>query len=355
MIKYLKCSFIVAMAASIVSIPFTKVIAGNNDRSGSAGATELLINPWARSSGWGGANSAGVRGIEAGFLNVAGLAFTKKTEIVFSQTAWLSGSDINISSFGISQKLGESSVLGLSIMSMNFGDIPITTVDQPEGGIGTFSPSYLNMGISYAKEFSNSIYGGITARIISESLSDVKASGIAFDAGVQYVTGFNADKDNFKFGITLKNVGATMQFRGDGLTYRGLAPSGNYNQSVSSKSEAFELPSLLNIGLMYDIKLATDHRLSVAGSFVANSFTNNQFIGGLEYGFKSYLMLRTGFAYEEDIFSSENRTTALTGLSAGLTLAVPLGKSGTTFAFDYSYRSTNPFNGCHSFGVRLSL
>ena len=343
------------MVASVIAIPSAKVFAGNNDRSGSAGATELLINPWARSSGWAGANSAGVRGIEAGFLNVAGLAFTRKTEIVFSQTTWLSGSDINISSFGISQKIGESSVLGISIMSMNFGDIPITTVDQPEGGIGTFSPSYLNMGISYAKEFSNSIYGGITARIVSESLSDVRASGLAFDAGIQYVTGFNADKDNFKFGITLKNVGATLKFSGDGLSYRGLAPSGNYNQSVSSKSESFELPSLLNIGLMYDIKLATDHRLSLAGSFVANSFTNNQFIGGLEYGFKSYFMLRTGFAYEKDIFSNESRTTALTGLTAGLTLAVPLGKSGNTFAFDYSYRSTNPFSGCHSFGVRLSL
>jgi hypothetical protein len=153
--------------------------------------TELLINPWARSSGWGGANSAGVRGLESQFLNVAGLAFTKKTELLFSHTNWLSGTDIGINSFGLSQKVGESGVLGLGVMSMNFGDIPITTVDQPEGGLGTFSPSYINIGLSYAKEFSNRIYGGITVRLVSEAIADVKASGIAFDAGVQYVTGFN--------------------------------------------------------------------------------------------------------------------------------------------------------------------
>ncbi len=355
MIKFLKYSLIGTIATTLVFTPFENVKAGNNDRSGSAGGTELLINPWARSSGWAGANSAGVRGIEASYLNVAGMAFTKKTEIVFSQTTWLSGADISISSFGISQKVGESGVLGISIMSMNFGDIPITTVDQPEGGIGTFSPSFLNLGISYAKEFSNRIYGGITARIVSESISDVKASGIAFDAGIQYVTGFNADKDNFKFGITLKNVSAPMKFSGDGLSFRGVAPSGDYSLSVSSKSEPFQLPALLDIGLMYDFKIATDQRLSVAGSFVANSFTNNQFILGLEYGFKTYLMLRGGFAYEEDIFSSDARSTALTGPCGGVTLEVPLGKGGTTFALDYSYRATNPFNGCHSFGVRLSL
>ena len=55
--------------------------AGNPDRAGQAGASELLINPWARSSGWGGAGSGGIRGIEAMFGNVAGIAGIKKTEV----------------------------------------------------------------------------------------------------------------------------------------------------------------------------------------------------------------------------------------------------------------------------------
>ena len=60
--------------------------AGNPDRAGSAGATQLLINPWARSSGWALANSSSVRGAEAMFSNIAGLAHTNKTEVVFSNT-----------------------------------------------------------------------------------------------------------------------------------------------------------------------------------------------------------------------------------------------------------------------------
>jgi hypothetical protein len=65
--------------------------AGNQDRAGQAGASELLLNPWARTSGWAGSNVAGVRGLEGQFLNVAGTAFTKKTELLFSHTNYLKG------------------------------------------------------------------------------------------------------------------------------------------------------------------------------------------------------------------------------------------------------------------------
>ena len=160
-----------------------------------------MINPWARTSGWGGANVAGVRGLEGIFSNVAGLAFTEKTELIFSQTQWLKYGDeavSNISAFGFSQKVGESGVLGFSVMSMDFGDIEITTVDLPDGGIGTYSPSFMNLSLSYAKIFSNSIYGGMTVKMISEQISNVGANGVALDAGIQYVTGA---EDNFKFGI----------------------------------------------------------------------------------------------------------------------------------------------------------
>ena len=72
--------------------------AGNEQRSGQAGATELLINPWARSSGWGGINTASVQGLEATFMNVAGLAGTVNTELVFSSTSWLF--DMQVNAFG---------------------------------------------------------------------------------------------------------------------------------------------------------------------------------------------------------------------------------------------------------------
>ena len=328
------------------------LLAGNKDRSGQAGASELLINPWARSSGWGGVNIANSFGLESLYTNVAGLAFTPKTELIFSNTQWLKGSEIGINNFGFAQKVGESSVLGVSIMSMSFGDFPVTTTELPEGGIGTFTPTYLNINIAYAKAFSNSIYGGFNFKIISESISDVGAQGVAVDAGIQYVTG---DRENIHFGISLKNVGPTMKFKGDGLAIRSFIPGQESQFTLEQRSADFELPSQLNIGGSYAFLISDIHTLTLAAAFSSNAFAKDQYIVGLEYNLKDYLMLRGGYTYEDGITTNE-RTTALTGPSGGVSVQVPINKEKkSVFSVDYSYRATNPFKGSHTMAVRLSF
>lgn len=331
------------------------VSGGNEDRTGQAGAGELLINPYPRSSGWGLSNGSNVRGFEAMYMNVAGTAFTQKTEIMFANTQWLKGTGVSINAFGFSQKLGESSVLSLGVMSMGFGDIQITTVDLPEGGIGNFTPSLFNIGLSYAKSFSNAIYGGITVKIISESISDIKAQGVAIDAGIQYLTG---PDDNIHFGIALRNIGPPMMFQGDGLSFRGSVINSDNILTVEQRSAKYELPTLLNIAAAYDIALTEDkvHMMTIAGAFTSNAFSKDQFSAGIEYNFKNYLMLRGGYLYEKGIFNSTDRTTAYTGPSAGISVQVPLNKEkGSNFSIDYSYRHSDPFQGTHCIGVKLSL
>jgi len=266
--NWIKATAVIALLA----ISFNQIFAGNPQRAGSAGASELLINPWARTSGWAGANVAGVRGLEGIYSNVAGIAFTQKTELIFSNTQWLKIGDesvSNISSFGFSQKIGESGALGFSVMNMSFGEIEITTVELPDGGIGNYSPNLMNIGVSYARIFSNSIYGGVTIKMISEQISNVGANGVALDAGIQYVTG---EKDNIKFGISLKNVGPRLSFTGDGLSFRGIVgDADDYKMTVEQRSSELELPALLNIGMSYDLKIQR-HRVSGAAAFTSNSF-----------------------------------------------------------------------------------
>jgi hypothetical protein len=348
----------IALLSSVLASVFVAK-AGNEDRSGQSGAGELLINPWARSCGWGGANSASIKGLEAMQFNIAGLAFTKKTELLFASTNWLKGTDIKINSFGFSQRVGESGVMGMSIMSMNFGDIGITTTDLPEGGIGKFSPRFLNLAMGYAREFSNSIYGGINAKVVSESIADLKATGVAFDAGIQYITGrldtvTKKRKTNIKFGISLKNVGPPLTYNGDGLATKVYLPVSNSTLTLEERSNKFELPTLINIGGAYDYYIVEEvHRLTAAGNFMSNSFTKDQFSLGLEYGFKTLFMVRAGYVYE----SKENSisTNALTGPTLGASMEYPINKNGSMIGIDYGYRFTNPFGGCHTFGARITL
>ncbi len=326
--------------------------AGNRDRVGQAGATELLINPWARSSGWMGVNTAGVHGVEAMRFNPGGLAFVKKTDFVLSRTQWLRGSDIDISAAGIAAKVGDSGVLGLNIVAFSMGEIPITTEDQPDFGTGgTFEPQFLQIGIGYAKSFSESIHGGIVVRLISESIADVSASGFAFDTGIQYVTG---PKDNARFGISLRNIGPTMKFAGDGLdvAFETIVGSGITGQQ---RSEEFEIPSLLNIGGAYDFYLGERNRLTIAGNFTSNSFRSDFFGAGLEFAFREMFMIRGGVNYEEGLFDDINQASALSGFSGGFSLEVPLKAGGPNFGVDYSYRTTENFEGTHSLGVRIVL
>lgn len=92
------------------------------------------------------------------------------------------------------------------------------------------------------------------------------------------------------------------------------------------------------------------------GSFTENSFSKNQFNGGLKYSFKDILILRGGYMYENGITNSVDRSTVFTGPTAGCTLQVPFKKGGErTVAIDYSYRDTNPFKGVHSLGIRINL
>src|SRR5512133_2396026 len=92
-------SITAVLLTAVMILPLAS-IAGNKDRSGQAGASELLINPWARRSGWGGVNIDNSFGLESIYTNVAGLAFTPKTELIFSNTQWLKGSEIAINNFG---------------------------------------------------------------------------------------------------------------------------------------------------------------------------------------------------------------------------------------------------------------
>jgi hypothetical protein len=354
------------LAITVFSTFGNTLVAGNKDRAGEAGASQLLINPWTRSVGWGGANTASINGLEAMSLNVAGLAFTKKTELLLNHKRYLVGSQTNINSFGLAQKIGESNVIGFSVMSMDLGDIDITTENLPDGGIGTFSPKITVIDVAFAKAFSNSIYGGLTMRVLSESTANLSSRGIAFDAGIRYVTG---EYDQIKFGISLKNVGPTVTTTGDGLSFTetndnaGFEISSTQNHRVAS----YQLPSLLNIGFSYDFYLApsidstssnlnSNHRLTTAVNFTSNSFTKDQYRLGAEYSFKEMFQLRAGYVLEQSTwFDSEKRTSVYTGPTFGASFIAPLGKNGTTIGFHYAYQMTESFDGTHSIGLRFNL
>ncbi len=326
--------------------------AGNEKRAGQAGATELLINPWARSAGWHAADAVGVRGVEAMRFNPASILFVPHTEFAFSRTTWLQGADIYINSFGFVTRMGEDgdNALGVSLMSFDFGDIMITTAQQPEGGLGTYSPQFINLGMAYARRFSSTISGGVLVRLISESLPDARALGAALDAGVRY-TSFNK---RTRFGVSLRNVGTPMRFTGDGLALRGTPADGDYELTLQVRSGRFDLPSLVHITGSQDFLLGGEaHVLTLAANFTSHTYQRNEMVVGAQYSFKELVELRGGFLYQRGILS-DNPQTIYTGPAGGVSLNIPLGDK-RALSVDYSYRATSPWKAIHAWGLRLNL
>jgi hypothetical protein len=338
--------------------------AGNKDRAGQAGAPEMLINPWARSTGIFGLNTANVSGIEAMKMNIAGLAYTTGTDLGVSRGSYLSGTGIDINNLAVSQNMGDAGVIGINLMSMSFGDIATTDYFNPEG-YGTFRPSFLNVELGYAKQFSSHTTAGVAATYVSEQINNISAIGVAFEAGIQYVTG---KRDNFHFGITLRNMGTNMRFTGTGFSINADKPQQTSSFAVTARepSEKFEIPTYLNIGLAYDFYLDENHcdkdstpvhKLTAYGNFTSNSF-NNDYLGlGAEYSFRNMFFARAGYRYEQGIGSLSTSTTMYMGLAVGATVQTKMGsgEKAPHIAFDYSFRPTvRPANGVHMFSLRFS-
>ena len=341
----------------LATLTVQSAMAGNDERRGTAGAAELLINPWARSTGWGGVNVANARGLDASFINIAGLAFVKNIEVAYSNTILYGGknglsSGANINSFGLGVRVFESGVLGVYIFSAGFGELEVTTYDRPEAGSnGTFSPSYMNINVAYAHSFTNTIHGGVNFKVVTESTDNVSASGFAVDAGIQYVTGEN---DELKFGISLKNWGPAMSFRGTGHSLTMTNHAGN-NFTVETRAAEIELPTCLNIGLSYDFFFDQwDQRLTVAGAFTSNAFLRDNYTFGLEYGLLNRFQLRAGYVFQSGLFSGD-AATANNGICAGASVEIPLSKKddNTGITLDYSYRTATPLKGTHAIGATL--
>lgn len=329
--------------------------AGNPDRQGSAGAGELLMNPWARSAGLHTINTAGVTGIESTRLNVAGLARITNLEIGYSHGQYLVGTDISTNTLGLAKKVGKNGVFGLDFMVINFGDIKVTTVSFPEGTGAFFKPTWANIGLSYSTLFANKVSVGVAVRLVMESVAGISARGVAMDAGVQYV---NGPKDNFKLGLSLRNLGTPLKFRGEGFTVTRPDPNNpNTNLAYDQRAANYELPVALNIGTSYDFYFTEEVRITPMVNFTSNSFSRDQLGFGAEIGIlNNVVQVRAAYKLDLQKNSTVIKEDVYTGLAFGASANLTFNKEkNSKIGFDYAFMSSRIFSGTHNFGVRIDI
>ncbi len=342
--KYVK---IVIVLFLVLFLGGQDVYAGGGKRNGTAGAQELLIPVGARGLALNGGYVAGIGGVEAIYYNPAGMINSQSgVEVLFSQMSYIA--DIGVSYAALSTGFGDAGAFGFSIKSINFGDIPVTTVENPQGDGSTFSPTFVTIGVTYANNLTDRIRVGANLKLVSEKIVRVSASGLAIDAGVQY-SGF-AGIEGLKLGVVLKNFGAQMKFDGpDLLRSAEDATSLRGTQFYKIDAAGFDLPSQLELGVAYEQQLADKLGALFTTTYQDNNFLNDEYKLAAEFTYDNMFYLRGGYAFVPQAAEVEENIFGPT-FGAGVMV-----DSGVKVYFDYAFRYTEFFDSNHMFALKLGF
>jgi hypothetical protein len=337
-----------------------RACAQNHKGRGGSGALRLPVG--ARGTALGSAAVADAMGAEGMFWNPAGLANLGRTEVLFSHTNYVA--DMNLEWAAVAANLKGVGCLGFQAKVLSIGDIIVTTEDAPEGTGEIISPTFVVLGMTYARQFTDRVLFGGTLNYVSERILNAQAQGVAIDLGVQYVTGWHG----LKFGVVMKNFGPSMEFSGEDFETPLSPPGADPNardRIYSSGSAQFELPSYFALGATYDVYKNADHRVAVLGAFQNNNFLGDYLAGGAEWSYRDRVAVRGSLfgAYRgrPDAVGGETNTELrvgddmFDGYSLGAGLKVPIG-AATSLGVDLAWRSVRDyFDDTLEIGVKLGF
>jgi len=331
------------------SVLIACIWAQGGNRIGTAGATEVLIPIGARGIAMGGATLVGSAGADGLFWNPANAARSKySTDVMLSHMNHIA--DIDVLYGAIVFGLGELGNIGLSIKSLNIGEIEQTSRQYPDGTGVMFEPSFTVVGATYSKMLNDRISVGLGIKYVSEKIQFVSASGVAFDAGVTY-TNF-ANVKGLGIAIVLKNIAQKLKYEGSGL-YRKAKVDGDKRRDgyLSVVSADFNLPASYEFAVSYDYALDKINKFQVVGAFKNNNYWYKEGRAGFEYAFNDLIFLRGGYIYNFDF--DIKKTDAPTDFTAGFGLKYSTGS--TDIILDYAYQTQKYFDANHVVTLRLGL
>lgn len=255
----------------LLFIVSTSVYPGNDTRTGTAGAAELLFSPTISSNGMGEVGvslvddktfyfNPGVLGLLAmeNKISFSGYPGVKKildldfysSSISFPLKKW--NKKNNKFTFGVGFYYSKLSNL-----------VEESSMDYPDGSGRFFEVSFKNYNLVLAGGYSGryDLGFGLNFKLIKEDIFDVNTSGYAFDFGViarkQYYKSYNSSQEYQwlfvpAFGISYSNLGPEMGFSGIGFDQTVN------NRPFSPSSSKFELPSVWRYGISCKIGVVRD-------------------------------------------------------------------------------------------------
>jgi len=316
-------------------------------KTGTTAAKFLSIGIGPRANAMGGAFTSIVSDASALYWNPAGAADLTRYEALFTYTSLFKDLNINLNYFALVIPADEVGSFGVSVTALDYGDMDVTTEYYPEGTGEKFSAASYAFGLSYARHITENFSAGVTVKYITEGIFNSSANGVAFDIGTIFKTPFFG----IKFASIITNYGSKMQMTGEDLLIRYDADPSRHgnNSSVDGyiKTDQFELPLRLQIGISKDIQFFDGQRLILAVDAThPNDNAEYVNVGGELSFLDNLIFLRAGY---KGLFLKDNQE----GLTLGAGLDYALGVFSV--GFDYSYQEFEFLSYTHSFGVSIKF
>lgn len=308
---------------------------------GTSAAEFLRIPVGARASSMA-AYTANMNDASSMILNPSGLTSLGNSEVLVEITPWYL--DMTHSFFGAAMPTNKG-VVGVHVLSLNYGEFEETTAEA-QGLTGrTFSAYSVSFGVSYARQLLPQFSIGGTAKVVHEQIAKSSASAIAFDIGTVYQTPF----DDIRFGVSVTNFGSKLQMNGNDLIISSdpdESQSGNYEPDALLATQKFDLPLMLKVGLSWDAVEQENMRLTL--SVDGNNPTNNTqslSIGGELALANEQVLLRAGLPY---IGQEDKIETFSSGIGVRYRTSNGLG-----LGFNYSYHGYDYLGDVNKLSVQI--
>jgi len=297
----------------------------------------MKIGVEARGAGLGEAMVAIAGDVSSLYWNPAGLVLLKDDAIIVSHGEWLVGLKHDFA--GIAYRLTSADVLGLSAISLQSEDMPVTTETQPLGTGMYFRYSDLAVGVTYSRKMTNQFSFGTTVRYVQENLANVKIQTFLFDLGTYYSLGIGSSR----FGVVVSNFGSDV------------APQGTVellDHSTVNTFQSFSPPTVFKIGFAFEPLQDESQRLTTSVQLNHPNDNAENFRIGLEYAWQSWLFLRLGVkrTIGEPLFGAAQMSAEDYSVGAGV--FAPVGISDVKF--DYAFTHFNELGGVHRISMEFT-
>lgn len=307
---------------------------------GSVGAQFLKLGVGARYTALGEAAVATVNDGYALYWNPGALGWLQDSHLEFTNIQWVEGVNLNYVSYAKPTDFGS---LAASVTAMTSGNIEVTTVDRPDGTGDFYSTSSYAITLGYAKRMTDFFAVGVSAKWVTERISEETSRGIAFDFGTLLYPGYN----NLRIGMNISNLGPELKFSGPELNfnYDPAPDNSSYDPASATYSvEAYDLPLMFRIGVAYDIAYGANNRVTLVAEARDPADNEQQGSVGTEVAFAETFFLRGGWKFN---YAEESWT-----VGGGVDLGI---WSNTNLTLNYAYADFGQLSNVHrfSFGFRF--